>query len=252
MHIACGGYAVLVSILVASNPLLGNEGPEARSSVSLATPSSGVTIDSVIEGQPKQRTDQRRVAATTEGAGSPISGEQARLRTLPPSTRRGHVTEGGRNTEDQPWYRSGPVALAAVLSLILLATYVARRYVPAVRTLGSGAIQVIQRAPLSSKQSVALVQVGQRMVLIGITSDHISSLSVIDDPEECARLRGRAGRTAGKANRDFDTLLSKENGRYEDPPVEAAIGGADRPRQLRETRGQLEGMLRKLREMRVA
>ena len=119
------------------------------------------------------------------------------------------------------------VVLALVLGLILLVSYLVRRYVPAVRALGGEALKVVQRVPLSSKQSLALVQVGRRMVLIGVTPDRISVLSVIDNPEECAHRRVDVSRGAKGADSTFDAVLSDETGKFGREPLEAAIGPAD-------------------------
>lgn len=196
----------------------------------LATPSSGVVMD---VGATQRRLPVRRTWAGTTGEA---------------------VHPG------PPWYRSGVMALGAVLGLLLLISYVARRYVPAVRALGCGVVKVIQRTPLSSKQSLALVEVGRRLVLVGIAPERISSLAVIDDAEECAHLLARVDRSAGSSGREFKTVLSAEAGKLEPAcagEVEARIRPsvldegrrADGSQRLVDTRGHLQGMLKKLKQM---
>lgn len=251
MLYTCGVYAFLFTNVLAQIQVTSNGTADSPLPPGVATPSSGVTIDtdsppvpspSSAEGTALPAAEEQRAQST---AGSPPERVPAAL------LKRSNAPPGAGALRGPPWYRSSLVVLAVVLGIILAVSYVVRRYVPAVRTLGDGALKVVQRMPLSSKQSIALVQVGRRMVLIGITPDRVSSLSVIDDPEECAHLRARVCKDAKKPGADFDVLLSAEAGKFERQPLEAALNQSESSTRLRETRGHLEGMLKKLEEMRV-
>jgi flagellar protein FliO/FliZ len=100
----------------------------------------------------------------------------------------------------------GLLALAGVLALVALLTVLVRRFAPRVGHMSAGQIEVVGRSFLSAKQSVALVRVGDRIVVVGICPESISSLLVIDDPVEVGRLslRTRGGQAA------FERLVQAE------------------------------------------
>ncbi len=105
-------------------------------------------------------------------------------------------------------------ALGAVLFVIVLVAWAARRYLPLTRLGGGAALQVISRTHLSSKQSLALVRAGNRLVMLGVTPENITTLASFDDPEEMAGLMTAATGTA----RGFDALLGHETRRFEQVP----------------------------------
>ncbi|MCP4248211.1 MAG: flagellar biosynthetic protein FliO, partial [bacterium] len=86
------------------------------------------------------------------------------------ATRPDGRTETGRS-ESVPWYRNGMMSLVIVLGLIGAVAVVVRRFVPSVRNMNSGAIEIIGRHALAPKQSIALVRVGRRLLLVGITAE---------------------------------------------------------------------------------
>jgi len=261
MFCACGVHAfAFVSILIQMPATTGDSADLPQPpAAAVVTPSSGVPIDADHPSEdslPNVKDDPPAADAQGPPADAAFKSDRLRAKVL----KRASPSSSESTTRERPWYRSSFVALAAVVGLILLVSYLLRRYVPAVRVLGGGMLNVVQRTPLSSKQSIALVQVGRRMVLIGITPDHINSLSVIEDAEECAYLRDRAGKDAGRSRPGFDKLLSVEADRFDREPLEVPIdrtapaGGrraADTSKHVRDTRGHLEGMLKKLRGMQV-
>jgi flagellar biogenesis protein FliO len=95
---------------------------------------------------------------------------------------------------------SGPVSLpygkmvwplAAVLGTIALAAWALRKWSSGVGRLGStGAITVLARHYLSSKQSLCLVRLGHRVILLGITPDSISAVADFNREETAGLLAG--------------------------------------------------------------
>lgn len=76
---------------------------------------------------------------------------------------------------------------AVVLMLIVLAAIAARRWIPQARhSAGAGALKVLARQHLSGKHSLCLIRLGRGLVLVGVTSDRIQTISEIRDPEEAA------------------------------------------------------------------
>ncbi len=68
-------------------------------------------------------------------------------------------------------------SLAAVLALMFLAARVARR---GVRRSGGGALEVVARQQLGRTSSIAVVTVGGRPLLLGVTESGVSLLTELD------------------------------------------------------------------------
>lgn len=110
----------------------------------------------------------------------------------------------GGQSEFSIW--PGLLALGGVLALIVMLTMLVKRFAPRVGHMSAGQIEIVGRSFVSSKQSVALVRVGDRIVVVGICPESMSPLLVIDDPVEVGRLsvRTRGGQAA------FDRLVAEE------------------------------------------
>lgn len=157
------------------------------------------------------------------------------------------------NREPIPWYRNGLLSLVIVLAVIGGVAYLVRRLVPSVRTFSGGAIEILGRQHLSPKQSLALVRVGQRMLLVGISAERLTTLCQIDQPEEVAELLVQApnrrpprgqGRTA-----QFDELLSDLAGDFAEPDRGLSETVPGRSERLDHARGRVQGLLSRLRAL---
>lgn len=83
------------------------------------------------------------------------------------------------------------VALAAVIALILLLRFGARRFLDLPGGQRStGAVQVLSRTVLAPRQHVVLLKVGKRIIVVGDSGGQMSSLGDIADPDEVASLVG--------------------------------------------------------------
>lgn len=111
--------------------------------------------------------------------------------------RRGAERKANAATGDRaPGGASVPVSslrmwlpLAFVLIVIVALAWAARRLFPRMgRSGGEGAITVLSRCVLSPKQSLCLVRLGRRVVLVGLTPDRINTLAEITDADEAALL----------------------------------------------------------------
>ncbi|HUW83920.1 MAG TPA: flagellar biosynthetic protein FliO [Phycisphaerae bacterium] len=156
---------------------------------------------------------------------------------------------GGELAAARPWYLSPVSALAVVVVLILVAAWVAKRLLPGMRRDGKrGPLQVLATTYLSPKQSLALVRCGRRMILIGVTPEHISSLAVMDDTNDLPslarvsdrsdgqRLSGQFNEVLDEAAKDFD-----RNDAAWDEPL-----GPDE-RELAAARQEIRGLLDRVR-----
>jgi len=109
--------------------------------------------------------------------------------------------------------------LLVVLGLIFIAALAVRKLMPrGMRGSGISAINILARQHLSNKQSLCLVQVGRRVVLVGITGEQMSALSEITDREELGELTAKLARSAPSS---FSATLEKVSGGNEDAADEA-------------------------------
>lgn len=113
------------------------------------------------------------------------------------------------------------LALGGVVALIVLLAWGYR--VAATRGGGRwplrvrhpGLIEVLSRATLAPRQSLYLVRVGPRLVLLGATADAVRALDVIQDPDLVAALAGQAARhRPGSHSAEFDGCLEREAAGY--------------------------------------
>jgi flagellar biogenesis protein FliO len=164
---------------------------------------------------------------------------------------------GGRNT-GEGWLARirGLWPLAVVLALIGALVLLARRLLP--RQWRGGAagrtmVDVLGRHALSARQSVALLKVGRRIVLVGLAPDRITHLDTISDPDEVAELVGRS--TSGKngsLTSTFEREVLREAAAYEPSRDDEAVGAdarSDRTAAYLAARQQLRGLLNRVRSM---
>jgi flagellar biogenesis protein FliO len=111
-------------------------------------------------------------------------------------------------------------ALAGVVGLIVLLAWgyraVASGRLSVLHKLRRpGLIEVVSRTPLSARQSLYLVRIGPRLVLIGQSPDNVRTLDVIDDADLAAKLLGQAARArAGSSQAEFHECLEREARSY--------------------------------------
>lgn len=116
------------------------------------------------------------------------------------------------------WWGRSLLALGAVLALIAGATWAVRKYMPAAAGGNVGrAIEMLGRYHLAPKQSLCLVRVGRRAVLVGVTPSHMTALLEVRDPEEVHVLSAKA------TKEPFSDSLRKE--------IDEFVAGADAPSQ---------------------
>lgn len=130
--------------------------------------------------------------------------------------------------------------LAAVLGTIGLTAWLLRKWAGGSGRLGSsGAITVLSRHYLSSKQSLCLVRLGRRIVLLGVTPEHITAVADLGKSDEAAAImagleRSRSGSftnaLAGFSRSHFSDFKS-------DDANEAALG---------ETSGRVQSLVDRL------
>jgi flagellar biosynthetic protein FliO len=128
----------------------------------------------------------------------------------------------------QGWL-SGLLPLAVVLAAFAGLVALTRRYLPrslSARLTGGGIVEVLARQHLSPKQSIALIKVGRRVVLVGVTPDRLSCLDSITDPDEVASVVGRvASGRPGSLTSTFQNEVLREATAYASPGFDDTAGG---------------------------
>lgn len=211
--VAC--LAVAAAILVVGVPSVMATGGSDDQHV--ITQGAGVEDTSADAQLDSHGTTGSRPASETAGNGAAprerASSASVASRTVP---RRSDFEQngaiGGRPSSLIP---SGLGALAVVLGLVAVVYWVVRRWVPAVRVSDNGAIRVVGRAPLTPKHHVSVIQLGRRLVLVGVAPDRLTSLCEIRDPEEVADVLSRMER--GRRGSAFDDQLFREAAAFSEP-----------------------------------
>ncbi len=244
--------------LMAAHPCFadGPVDPHACPDIGHVASNQGVTLEG--PSAPPERSSEEQQPHRTEPLDSPEAGtpgsqpDRAATTLQRPDTSRpskNAVTlSDGKST---PWYRTGLGALGIVLSLIVIAVWALRRWVPAARVADTGVLRVVGRVGLGPKHSLALIQMGRRFVLVGISGDRLSRLSEVADSDEVAELATRAGIETKTQTDVFDDLLLHEAQPYakiddEKPGRASSVHTGSAP-----TYRSLTDLLRKLRSVKA-
>jgi flagellar biogenesis protein FliO len=195
-----------------------------------------------------ERTDRAAANGTPEQE-SVTESVILRRPSPPHGARRTVGATEGRLT---PWYRTGLGALGIVLALIAVAVYAVRRWVPAARITDGGALRVIARAGLSPKHGLALIQVGRRLVLIGISGDRMTGLSEVTDPDEVAELLAQPAAGGRRQSSElFGDLLRQEARSYVRPGRSQPKDADPQETSVARTQKSLTDLLSRLRSVNV-
>ena len=145
------------------------------------------------------------------------------------------------------------LSLVLVLGVIALAAWAFRRYVlRQKRFFTPGAVEILARTSLSPRQSLCLVKLADRLLLVGVSPNHLAALDRVEDQEEVARILGHLEKnTPQSISNSFHKLFHRESSAYDQdlPPDGVASsevqGGS--LEQLRQTRNELGQLLDKVR-----
>ena len=209
-------------------------------------PNVGQEVTPLSPAEGSGRVGARDPADGQAGGAPPARTAAVDEPTLPPALSAGRMPAPLQRLTDIPWYRSGLVSLAVVLAVIAAVTLLIRRVVPSVRAMSGGAIEILGRNHLAPKQSLTLVRVGRRLVLVGVTPDRISTLCVIDDPHEVAELAGAA---FAKGKPGFNRALDEAATDFGGPDAELGALAGTPTAHLAQAKGQLQGLMARLRSL---
>lgn len=101
--------------------------------------------------------------------------------------------------------------LAIVIGLFLAFAWLTKRAAPkSMQALPGEVVEVLGRAPLNSKQQMQLVRLGNRLLLLAMSTDSAETLAEISDPAEVDRLTAICRQNApGSVTDTFRQVLAE-------------------------------------------
>ena len=141
--------------------------------------------------------------------------------------------------------------LMIVVATICGSAYFFRRWVnPTHKIGGEGAIKVLARQYLSSKQCLCLVRLGPRLVLLGVTPERITAVAGFDDPEEVAGIIGDVNRAgSGAFSAALAAFAGRRTGEAENARQAAEPNDIVLPGKVFETRSNVRDVLGRIRAL---
>lgn len=143
-------------------------------------------------------------------------------------------------------------SLLVVLALIVGAAYLFRRFMPSANRFSKNSgLEVLARCGIGPKQSICLVKIGPRLVLMGLSPNHMAALDVINDADEVATILGGLETSAPESiSSTFGKFFHQEAGEFSDETEELSeTQGKDKPveaQQIHLARRELSGLLEKV------
>ncbi len=172
----------------------------------------------------------------------------------------GDEPSDGEASEGSSTWNPGWIGLLWPLALVLVGIFVmfwaAKRYLPGLRRMaGSRAVEILGRAYLTPRQSVTVVKLGRRVLVIGQTAEQLSALASITDPEEVSEIVGLCESAGGNSSTaTFRKIFQRMDREYEDesadaaPPAEAAADDVSQE-DLDRVRSELRSLAEKVRQV---
>ncbi len=156
-----------------------------------------------------------------------------------------------RPDREVAWYQSGLGALSIVLALVGVATWAVRRWLPSAKIRDNDLLRVVSRTSLSPKQSLALVHLGRRFVVLGISSDNVNVLCEVTDPDEVADLVQRTEKARNERPHGFDSALLDEAARFDEPIEPVTKGQQPHAFEKHAGRDSLRALLHRLKTLKT-
>ncbi len=155
-------------------------------------------------------------------------------------------------TRQPAWYQTGLLPLGIVLAAIGAVAWGMKKFKGTTRINGGDVLSVLTQTHIAPKQSVALVQMGGKLVFVGVTAQSITPIRVIEDREEAATVRTklRIGGMTTKQNA-FDELVRVENDKLVDAMEPDASAEPQTTNGTRQVQKDINGLLDRLRTLRT-
>lgn len=220
-------HAVWCAVLLLSMSHVVCAEESARSDESATVTASNQPVSITVQSQstevrsePKEsvRSDEQETAGVAPPIGAKSDSATPRSASSSTIIRR-PSRDAGVSTiavaEQTPWYRSGIMPLVMVMALVFALAWALKKIAPRFGVAPVGSLRVVGRAALSPKNQLVLVEVGKRLVLVGVSPDRVERITEITESIEVAGLTGKL-RVPGQADSSgsFDTLLSIETTQF--------------------------------------
>lgn len=109
------------------------------------------------------------------------------------------------------------LALIGILALICVIAWLVKRF-SGLNPHGSQHLKTIAVMPLGSRERIAVLQIGERQIVVGITPSHITTLLELDKPLDIPAPRGEfARKLQSLMHRDQDDAKGEANGVQKQP-----------------------------------
>lgn len=96
--------------------------------------------------------------------------------------------------------------LLVIVGLILVLAWAVRRFTN-IGPKSAGAMRVLSALPVGNRERIALVQVGDRQLLIGVAPGHVSTLHVFDEKVVSETAKAPYGQSADSPSTGFAQIL---------------------------------------------
>jgi len=160
------------------------------------------------------------------------------------------ISANNSNQGISPWRTFG--SLLMVLALIIAVTYIFRRFALGGKggMVPSG-VEVLARNSINPKQSLCLVKLGPRVLLLGLSPNQMTALHTIEDPDEVAEVVGNLEKNRSQSiTNTFGKLLHRESQFYEEEGADADQGelktADEQNQQWFQAKGELTSLLDKV------
>ena len=215
-------------------------------------PSETVALaDDLANSPPTETKDEpaagQNTAADQNSIENQLIGQQRPSGVGHPSSA---ATEPAATSVLSPW--RSLMSLVIVIAVILAGTYCFKRFVPTGRRMSNqGGLEIVARNAINPKQSLCLVKMGPRLLLVGLSPNHIASLDVIDDPDDIAQMMANIhGHTHLSNTSTFGKLFGHEANYFEDKEtttdlIELELRNGPNP-PFNQVRTELAGLLEKV------
>ena len=168
---------------------------------------------------------------------------------------RGAPGRRGVGSDDRPlsssWWLNAVTALGAVIGLILLLRLAYSKITGRACATGrSAAVQVLTRVAVAPRSHILLVQLGQRIIVLGESTNGLTRVASIEEPEEIAcLLKAVAADRPDSISRGFSNMLDRFNRQYVSDEAPSADRLGDSDHVTGRARDEVSGLLSRLRSL---
>jgi flagellar biogenesis protein FliO len=221
-------WAVFVGLATAADPMTRRDGRDYRNSVidradystganparAEVQPAMAYEIESRARGpeqiMPVQFTVDERAATASQHPSTPEAKGPEPLKLSGPTARRDRSAVGPTSPAATGSVVTVASSLAIVLGLFFALLWLAKKNMPRGMTaISSEVVKVLGRAPLSGRQQMHLVRIGNKLLLVSVTPNGAETLTEITDPQEVDHLTSLCEREQpGSVTRSFRRVLA--------------------------------------------